>query len=482
MEVLYQDDLTKILNIIKNRGNNDLKDKNNNINKDNENIIIYQKEEKNNIGDNDDIIINTKKILINKDTNLISRLNINRRQKSNNSNKNINRNKNKNKNNSSKKSNNSNKTNTYESVLRKLRMVRDIDDRKFNRNTVKTDVLNKLYTMNSSRINKILHNGIETFNDYNDVVSDMTININLSEKENILDYNMEKFISIIEKTVSKDNRRKTVLFDIVISKGTNKNTNKEFRHVLVVSLKYNIVKMIHLIPYLQDFFNLKDEEKVFILNSITGLMPIINGIVIDANPKKYNGIIYLNPYNVLNYLDKKGNKLKKCFDKQTCVEWSILISILLLRKNICSLYYEKDDLISLYEDMIKYKSRIILQFWNIIDDNLKKSEKIENKNSKNNIQTTVKPEYNLVNVTLVENTDDESESDEEENNEDIINNDENNDSDNAYIELDGNIKEINNTNNTNKNKNKKNKNKKVIVNSSVNTMNMNIEKLSSLIN
>ena len=79
--------------------------------------------------------------------------------------------------------------------------------------------------------------------------------------------------------------------------------------------------MIHLIPYLQDFFNLKDEEKVYILNSITSLMPIINGIAIDANPKKYNGIIYLNPYNVLNYLDKKGEKLKKCFDKQTCVEW-----------------------------------------------------------------------------------------------------------------------------------------------------------------
>ena len=120
-------------------------------------------------------------------------------------------------------------------------MVRNIDDRKFNRNTVKTDVLNKLYTMQSRRINKILHNGIETFNDYNDVVSDMTINIALSDKENTLNYDESRFKSIIEKTVSKDNRRKTVLFDIVINK--NNNTNTEFRHVLVVSLKYNIVKI-----------------------------------------------------------------------------------------------------------------------------------------------------------------------------------------------------------------------------------------------
>ena len=135
--------------------------------------------------------INTKKFLINKNINLISRLNINRGQKSNNSNKN----------NSNK--NNSNKTNTYESVLRKLNMVRNIDDRKFNRNTVKTDVLNKLYTMQSRRINKILHNGIETFNDYNDVVSDTTININLSDKENTINYDKSRFKSIIEKTVSK---------------------------------------------------------------------------------------------------------------------------------------------------------------------------------------------------------------------------------------------------------------------------------------
>lgn len=463
---IYEDELEKILNSIKDENIDLVQD--NHENHDDVGSIIHQ-------SDNQEKNINTKKILINKDTNLISRLNINRGQKSNNTNKNVN------KNNSSKKSNNSNKINTYESVLRKLNMVRDIDDRKFNRNTVKTDVLNKLYTMQSRRINKILHNGIETFNDYNDVVSDMTINIDLSDKENTLKYDESRFKSIIEKTVSKDNRRKTVLFDIVINKNNNNNT--EVRHVLVVSLKYNIVKMIHLIPYLQDFFNLKDEEKVFILNSITGLMPIINGIAIDANPKKYNGIIYLNPYNVLNYLDKKGKKLKKCFDKQTCVEWSILISILLLRKNICSLYYEKDDLISLYEDMIKYKSRIILQFWNIIDDNLKKSEKIDNKNNKNNTQINTKPEYNLVNVTLVENTDDETDSDSDSDENEEENTKENNNK--GYIELNGEVTE-NNTNNTNNNtnnknkKNNKNKNKKITVNSSVNTMN--IQNILSSIN
>jgi hypothetical protein len=418
INTIYEDELEKILNSIKNE-NLDIHQYNTNEVK---SIIIGE-------SDNKEKNINTKKFLINKNINLISRLNINRGQKSNNSNKN----------NSNK--NNSNKTNTYESVLRKLNMVRNIDDRKFNRNTVKTDVLNKLYTMQSRRINKILHNGIETFNDYNDVVSDTTINIDLSDKENTINYDKSRFKSIIEKTVSKDNRRKTVLFDIVINK--NNNTNTEFRHVLVVSLKYNIIKMIHLIPYLQDFFNLKDEEKVYILNSITGLMPVINSIAIDANPKKYNGIIYLNPYNVLNYLDKKGKKLKKCFDKQTCIEWSILISILLLRKNICSLYYEKDDLISLYEDMIKYKSQLILQFWNIIDDNLKKS-------NKNNTQQTIKPEYNLVKVNLVENTDDE-----EENNK-------------GYIELND---EITENNRNAKNKTKK-RNKKITVNSSVNTMNL----------
>jgi len=46
-------------------------------------------------------------------------------------------------------------------------------------------------------------------------------------------------------------------------------------------------------------------------------MPTINSIALDSNPGKYKGIIYLNPYDILNYLDRQGNQLKKCFDKKT---------------------------------------------------------------------------------------------------------------------------------------------------------------------
>ena len=431
--------------INKNNKTNDNKNSAN-INSNNKDYILISDSNNNSKNISNDIKTNTiieetplltKNITINKDNNFITKLNVNRRNKNNLSSINTNKLNN--------KAKNTNKS-QYEIILNKLHMGREINDKKFNRNTVKTQVINKLLGMQTTRINKILHNGIETFSNFNDVVSDMTINIDLSNDNNQFNYNKEKFETIIKSTLDRKNPNKIALFDIVITKNTETNTyTKEVRHVLVVNLKYNIVKMIHIIPYLQDFLNLKQPEKFYILNSISSLMPTINSIALDSNPGKYKGIIYLNPYDILNYLDRQGNQLKKCFDKKTCIEWSILISILLLRKNICSLYDEKDELISLFESMLTYKSQLILRYWNIIDDNIKT---LSNNNNNNNINKNNNTNNNN-NNNKNNNTNNNNNNHNNKNNNNNTNKNNNNTNNNTN----------NNKNNTNNNTNNNNKNR-----------------------